>query len=152
MTTSQLSYKLFYPQARLARSEVSVPSVTEWQRWNSNTIRPCNSRVCNNTRKKTKSANNEWEGFDQKPHSQTLTLKEPNVKNSEPVQTSLETRSNVSTFTKAAVWNHVKFLAIFSELFKKHLGELSPTSEVVNRVLLFSYKRSALIWEYRNED
>jgi len=117
----KLSYTLFYPQARLARSEVSVPSVTEWQRWNCTTIRPWNSRFSNNTRKKTKSSNNEREGSDQKSYSQTLTLKEPNVKNFEPVQMSVETKSNTSTFTKAAVRNHVKFLGIFSELFEKHL-------------------------------
>jgi glycosidase len=69
----KLSYTLFYPQARLARSEVSVPSVAGWQRWNCTTIRPWNSRFSNNTRKKTKSANNEREGSDQKPYSQTLT-------------------------------------------------------------------------------
>jgi len=116
----ELSYTLFYPQACLARSEVSVPSVTGWQRWNCISIRSWNSRFSNNTRNKAKSANNEWEGSDQNPYSQT-SIKEPNVKNFEPVQTSVATRSNTSTLTKAAVWNHAKFLSIFSELFKKHL-------------------------------
>lgn len=122
----KLLYTLFYPQARLAWSEVSVPSVTEWQLWNCITIRPWNSRFSNNTRKKTKSANNEWEGSDQKPYSQTSTIKEPNVKNFEPVQMSVATRSNTSTLTKATIWNHVKFLGIFSELFKKHLVGTFP--------------------------
>jgi hypothetical protein len=53
--------------------------------------------------KKTESANNEREGSDQKPYSQTLTIKEPNVKNFGPVQMSVATRSNTSTLTKAAV-------------------------------------------------
>ena len=117
----KLSYTLFYPQACLARSEVGVPSVAEWQRWNCTTIRPWNSRFSNNTRKKTKSANNEWEGSDQKPYSQTLTIKKPNVKNFETVQMSVATRANTSTLKKAAVWNYVKFLGIFSGIFKKHL-------------------------------
>lgn len=144
----KLSHTLFYPQACLARSEVSVPSVTGWQRWNCTTIRPWNSRFSNNTRKKAKSANNEWEGSDQKPYSQT-SIKEPNVKNFEPVQMSVATRLNTSTLMKDAVWNHVEFLSIFSELFKKHLvGTFLLHMKLLNK---FYYLATKEVQWFRNK-
>jgi len=143
----KLSYTLFYPQARLAGSEVSVPSVAGWQRWNCTTFRPWNSRFSNNTRKKTKSANNEREGSDQKPYSQTLTIQEPNVKNFEPAQRLWRQDRTHQPWRRLPSEITRNFLAFSQNYLRNIWWELSLAYEVVNWALLFNYKRCAVIQE-----